>query len=85
MRTLTQCERASNLHWKMVYLSSRKDEEFQATFVEKRDKGVGIFLIEDLALECSINLKTELELNSKISVKVKRIDIPTGVITFSQC
>jgi len=85
MRTLTQCERASNQHWKMVYLSSRKDEKFQATFVEKKDKGLGIFLIEDLALECSLNLKTELELNSKIFVKVKKIDIPTGIITFSQC
>lgn len=85
MRVLGQCERASNLHWKLVYLKENSSKIFDATYVEKKDKNSGIFLIEDLALETTINTKTDLELNKHYSVSVKKIDIPACQVTFSLC
>lgn len=82
-RKLTQCERASNLHWKLVYLKQNKELTFKGTFVEKKDKNTGIFLIEDLALECLVPYKVEPELNDYVDLKVKKIDIPAGTVNFS--
>lgn len=82
MRTLAQCERASNLYWKIIYISRNMDREYIGTYVEKKDKNSGVFLIEDLALETVINLKEDLELNCKIPLRVKKIDIPTSQVTF---
>ena len=82
MKKLTQCERASNIHWKLVYLKQHITDIYTGTLVEKKDKGVGIFLIEELALEASITLAVLPELNDKIQLKVKKIDIPSSVVTF---
>lgn len=83
MRKLSLCERSSNLHWKLIYLKKNKGSVFDATFVERnRDKAV--FLIEDLALETLIPVKEFPELNSKVKVKVERIDIYNQTVVFTQ-
>ncbi|MGL1890779.1 MAG: RNB domain-containing ribonuclease [Spirochaetaceae bacterium] len=84
-RKLSLCERASNLHWKLVYLDRNKDVVFQGTYVEKKDKNNGMFIIQDLALECLVQVPKELELNDNVNLKVKKIDIPAGLVTFITC
>ncbi len=82
MKKLSLCERASNLHWKLVYLSQNRGKIYTGTFVEKKDSNNGTFIIEELALEIQVSMPELPELNSKIPLKVKKIDIPTQLITF---
>lgn len=82
MRKLTICERASNLHWKLVYIKNNSNDVFTGTYVEKKDKGAGLFLIEELALEVLVSMPEFPELNQKVQLKVKKIDIPTSSLTF---
>ena len=84
-KNLTKCERFSNLHWKLVYLTLNSSLVFQGTYVEKKDKNSGVFLIEDLALETLVSYKVEPALNSKVNLKIKKIDIPTSSVSFSIC
>ena len=79
------CERASNLHWKLVYIKRNKSNIYQGTYVEKKDKNSGTFIIEDLALEIVVPLKELPPLNSKINLKVKKVDIPTCIVVFTPC
>jgi len=85
MKRLSVCERLSNYHWKLVYLSRFKDSIYVGTYVEKKDKGVGVLLIEDLALEVTVPMNEFPELNSKVNLKIKKIDVPAGVVTFQSC
>lgn len=82
IKRMAICERASNLHWKLVYLSRNKDVVFEGTYVEKKDKSSGTFLIENLALEVIVPMPELPELNSKVSLKLKKIDVPSGLVTF---
>lgn len=82
MRKLTICERASNLHWKLMYIKNNSKETYTGTYVEKKDKGAGLFLIEDLALEVLVTMSEFPELNEKVDLKVKKVDIPTVSVTF---
>lgn len=82
MRKLGQCERSSNLHWKLIYLKRNKGKVFDATYVE-RNKDKAVFLIEDLALEAVIPVKEFPELNDSVKVKAERIDIFNQTVVFS--
>lgn len=84
-RGLGACERESNLYWKLVYLKTNSDTLFDAIYVEKKDKGRGVFLVEALALDTLLPIPEGLELNSSIRVRVKSIDIPTQNIVFTIC
>lgn len=83
MRKLTICERASNLHWKLIYIKRNSDKVYTGTYVEKKDKGTGLFLIEDLALEAIVSMAEFPELNQKVELVVKKVDIPTASVTFT--
>lgn len=85
IKKMTICERASNLHWKLVYISQNREKIYEGTYVEKKDKSSGTFLIEDLALEVIVPMAELPELNNKTNLKLKKIDIPAGLVTFSSC
>lgn len=85
MRKLTMCERVSNLHWKLIYLKKNINLIYIGTYVEKKDKGMGLLLIEDLAFEAIVPMAELPELNEKINIKIKKIDIPTATVTFTVC
>jgi len=78
---VTSCERSSNLHWKLVYLSEHPDWEGEGVLVGRADKQM-IIQIPSLALETRIALKDKPPLNSRITVSVERIDIPELQVQF---
>ncbi|MBN2618605.1 MAG: RNB domain-containing ribonuclease [Spirochaetales bacterium] len=80
-----QCERLSNQHWKLVYLSQNRGLVFNGVFVEKKDKDKGVLLIEELAMETTVTMKEFPPLNEIVRVKIKKIDIPGGEVLFSVC
>ncbi len=85
IKRMAICERASNLHWKLVYISQNREKIYEGTYVEKKDKNGGTFLIEDLALEVIVPMAELPELNSKTDLKLKKVDIPAGLVTFTPC
>jgi len=78
---VTNCERSSNLHWKLVYLSEHPEWEGEGILVGRADKQM-VIQIPSLALETRIALKEKLPLNSRIKVAVERIDIPELQVQF---
>jgi len=78
---VTSCERSSNLHWKLVYLSEHPDWEGEGILVGRADKQM-IIQIPSLALETRIALKEKLPLNSRIKVTVERVDVPDQQVQF---
>lgn len=84
-KKLTICERESNYYWKLIYLKHNKDKIYTGVYVEKKDKGKGAFIIEELAMDVLVPLVNEIQLNSSVNLKVKAIDIPEGEISFFIC
>lgn len=82
MRKLGQCERKSNLHWKLVYLKRSSNKVYSATYVEKKDKDRAVFIIEDLALEAIIPVTDFPEYNEKLEVVLEQVDIFNQVAQF---
>ncbi|MDC7233240.1 MAG: RNB domain-containing ribonuclease [Spirochaetales bacterium] len=78
---VTLSERASNLHWKLVYLSENPDWEGEGVLVGRADRQM-IVQIPSLALETRIALKEKLPLNSRIPVALERVDIPGQQVQF---
>jgi len=74
-------ERASNLHWKLVYLSEHPQWEGEGILVGKTEKQM-IVQIPSLALESTLALKETLPLNSSLTLQVEDIDIPSQQVLF---
>ena len=75
-------ERASNNHWKMVYLLDKKDAFFEAIAVEEKGNKMSV-LIPELALETQIVMQNCIMPNEKTKINVKSINIPKGEAVFS--
>lgn len=84
-KKLAACERESNLFWKLVYIKNNLDKTYKGVYVEKKDKGKGVVLIEELALDSLVPISDELEINSLVSLKVKSVDVPQGEVSFTIC
>lgn len=74
-------ERLSNLHWKLVYLKDRSGWQGEAVIVAREERKV-VALIPELALETRLRLREELELNARVRVAVRDLDIPGQSASF---
>ena len=65
----------SNKHWTLVFLERQRHWSGEAVLVERMHRR-GRILIPDLDLETVVPLSQELPLDTKLSVRLKGIDLP---------
>ncbi|MDR1058995.1 MAG: RNB domain-containing ribonuclease [Treponema sp.] len=75
-----KAERASRLHWTCVYLSDKKDSLWEGIVMDKKG---ALVLIPALGLETQVPLRKG-ELNGKVTLALKSVDIPGGELVFSE-
>ncbi len=78
----TQAERASRSHWTMVYLSDKKDSEWEAVAVERKGSKVQA-IIPELGMEIFVAHKEDLEPNQVFRVRVGTVKIPEQEAMFT--
>ena len=71
---LTQAERMSRAHWTIVFLSDKKDSEWEAVAIGKI-KNQWAAIIPALALETQVSLKNDVQPNDKIQLVLKSVNI----------
>lgn len=76
-----RAERLSNLHWKLVYLKEHPDWRGEGVVVGKEDHK-DVVLIPELALEIRMRLKGDSELNSRLRLAIRALDIPSQSVEF---
>lgn len=70
-----KAERKSDLHWTLVYLLQNPDWTGEAVCVDFKGNEA-VFMIPSLAQQTTFAPKNKLNLNDKIIVKAKSVDIP---------
>jgi len=78
-----QAERASDNHWKMVYLFNKKDTVWDAVAIEKKGNR-WLVIIPALALETQVALQKDVSPNEEIKLILKSVNIPRGEAVFVQ-
>ncbi len=76
-----QAERASRLHWTLVYLMNRPGSVWEAVVLERKGNRVAV-IIPDLALEAQVAIKTEVQPNDRISLTLGQIKLPELEVNF---
>lgn len=72
-----QTERFSNSHWKLVYLMQNPNLEFQATVIEKLEKGRLMVSIADLAMTKKLSVSGRYDLNDQIKLQNTSVNLVT--------
>jgi exoribonuclease-2 len=70
-----RAERLSNQHWKLVWLRDHPEWRGCGVVVEKQEHKA-VVLIPDLALEAKVRLRGNPELNGKVRLSAREIDLP---------
>jgi exoribonuclease-2 len=76
-----QAERASKLHWTLVYLSDKKDSIWDAAALEKKGNR-WVVIIPALALETQVPLRKDIAPNDTVKLALKSVNIPRGEAVF---
>ncbi len=76
-----KAERKSDLHWTLVYLLQNPDWTGEAVCVDFKGNEA-IFMIPSLAQQTMFAPSKKLNLNDKIALKVKSVDIPNLKVKF---
>ncbi|QIW09264.1 RNB domain-containing ribonuclease [Francisella sp. LA112445] len=77
IRTNRQTERFSNSHWKLVYLSQNPNLEFEATVIEKLERGRLMVSIADLAMTKKLSVSGKYELNDIFKLQNTSVNLVT--------
>jgi exoribonuclease-2 len=75
-------ERASRTHWLAVYLSGKKDGEWEGIVLEKKGSRA-VVIIPALGLETQAPLKNGMELNDSVRLTLVSVKIPQGEAVFA--
>ena len=76
-----KAERKSDLHWTLVYLLQNPDWTGEAVCVDFKGNEA-VFMIPSLAQQTMFAPKNKLNLNDKVLVKAKSVDIPNLRVVF---
>ncbi|MDR0502985.1 MAG: RNB domain-containing ribonuclease [Treponema sp.] len=76
-----QAERASRIHWTMVYLSGKKESVWEAVVLEKKGNRVQT-IIPSLALETQVSIRKDVAPNELLKLTLKSVNIPRGEAVF---
>jgi exoribonuclease-2 len=84
---VARAERASLLHWKLVYLLDRPDSVWEGVLLEKSGPRA-VFFIPALGMEVSCALERggrDIPLNGPVSLRLKSVNIPDYSAGFVVC
>jgi len=76
-------ERASDNHWKMVYLSDKKDSVWDAVAIENKGSR-WVVIIPRLALEAQVSLQRDVSPNERVKLILKSANIAKGEAVFTR-
>jgi exoribonuclease-2 len=79
--SVRRAERLSNQHWKLVYLRANPDWRGEAVVVTKEERKT-VLLIPELALETRVRLRGDPDLNARVRVSPRDVDLPDLSCTF---
>ncbi|BCD92137.1 ribonuclease II [Francisella halioticida] len=77
IKTNRQTERFSNSHWKLVYLMQNPNLEFEATVIEKLERGRLMVSIADLAMMKKLSVNAKYELNDNLKLQNTSVNLVT--------
>ena len=81
-KQMQRIERASNKHWKLVYLLQNPQWQGTGIVYEIRKKEIFLF-IEELSMEVSISTANGIELDKKLKIRLDSVNLPYGYASFS--
>ncbi len=81
-KQMQRIERASNKHWKLVYLLQNPKWQGNGIVYEIRKKEIFLF-IQELALEVSIPFAHGIELDEELKLSLDSVNLPYGNASFS--
>jgi len=70
-----RAERMSNLHWKLIYLQQQPKWKGEGIVVEQQDQRVTLVL-PDLALETKLRVSARVDLNQRLRLALREVDVP---------
>lgn len=79
--TIRRSERLSNLHWKLVYLQQHPSWRGEAVIVALEERKA-VLIVPELALETRIRLKDNMELDQRLMLALREVDLPTQTVYF---
>ena len=80
---VSHAERFSKNHWKMVYLSDKKDSVWDAVALEQKGNRWAV-IIPSIALETQVSLQRDVLPNEEVKLILKSVHIPKGEAVFVQ-
>jgi len=80
---VSHAERFSKNHWKMVYLSGKKDSVWDAVALEQKGNRWAV-IIPSIALETQVPLHRDISPNEEVKLILKSAHIPKGEAVFVQ-
>ena len=81
-KQMQRIERASNKHWKLVYLLQNPQWQGTGIVYEIRKKEIFLF-IEALSMEVSISTANGIELDDELTIRLESVNLPYGQASFS--
>ena len=81
-KQMQRIERASNKHWKLVYLLQNPQWQGTGIVYEIRKREIFLF-IEELSMEVSISAATGIELDDELNLHLDSVNLPYGQASFS--
>jgi len=78
---VSHAERFSKNHWKMIYLSGKKDSVWDAVALEQKGNRWAV-IIPSLALETQVPLQRDVLPNDEVKLILKSVHIPKGEAVF---
>jgi exoribonuclease-2 len=82
--TVRRTERLSNQHWKLVFLRANPQWTGEGVLVEKGEHKA-VVLIPELALEARVRLRGDPELNARVRLTPREVDLPELSCYFQVC
>lgn len=73
--SIRQAERLSNTHWTLVHLLRHPGWQGEGVLVEVQNKR-GLIVIPDLDFETRVHLRRDLPLDSRITLKLNKVNLP---------
>lgn len=70
-----QAESQSDKHWTLAYLRRQPKWRGRAVLVDRRGAN-GIFILPDIAYETATHLRTDLPLDTEVTLQLRSVDLP---------
>ena len=77
-----KASRQSDTHWKLVYLLQNPENTYEGFCIDKRGNDA-LFLIPALDMQTTMKNMADAQLNDKLVLKMKDVDIPNQTVNFT--